>query len=113
MIVTVTYLKLRNLRQFFRLSYFGLKISRQANARRGFIKMKNTGFGYRHYTLSVWESVEDLKSFAQSGEHLEAMKWSRKLAAEIRIYTFETERVPNWKEAKKMVYEHGKIFSFE
>ena len=75
--------------------------------------MKNSGFGYWHYTVSAWESERDLKNFARSGAHREAMKASRKLSTEIRIYTFENEEFPAWNEAKKLIFENGKILSFE
>lgn len=53
MIIVVTSIKLRSLFGFFRLSYQGLKIMRQTRQQKGFVSMKNTGFGYMHYTLSA------------------------------------------------------------
>lgn len=113
MIITITSLKLRHWRGFFKLSLWGLKISRQAKTQKDFIEMKNTGFGYLHFTLSVWESEEGLKNFARSGAHLEAMKESRNLATEIRIYTFQSEQIPDWQEAKRMLFENGKVILFD
>jgi hypothetical protein len=40
------------------------------------------------------------------------MKSSKKLAPEIRIYTFESEQAPDWKEAREMLFEKGKAISF-
>lgn len=74
--------------------------------------MKNTGFGYLHFTLSVWENEEAMKTFARSGKHLEAMKASREIAAEIRTYTFRSEQIPDWKEAKTLLVEKGKAIIF-
>ena len=79
---------------------------------KGFIEMKNRGFGYLHFTLSVWDSETDAKNFARSGAHLEAMKESWKLATEIRIYTFRGEKIPDWRKAKRLLNESGKVFSF-
>jgi heme-degrading monooxygenase HmoA len=112
MIITITSLELRHWWGFFKLSLRGLKISRQAKTQKGFIRMKNTGFGYLHFTLSAWESEADLKDFARRGAHLEAMKESRNLATEIRIYTFRSERIPDWREAKQMLFENGRVISF-
>lgn len=56
MIVTVTSLKLRKLWNFFRLSFHGMQVMKQTKTQKGFIKMKNTGFGYIHCTLSAWET---------------------------------------------------------
>lgn len=112
MVVIVTSLKLRHWWGFFKLSLWGLKILRQTETQKGFIKMENTGFGRLHFTLSVWETEADAKNFARSGAHLAAMKESRNLATEIRIYTFRSGQIPDWKEAKRLVFERGKVFSF-
>ena len=74
--------------------------------------MKNTGFGYLHFTMSVWENEADLRNFACTGAHREAMKESESLATEIGVYTFRSDEVPNWTEAKKLVSENGKVISF-
>lgn len=113
MIITVTSLRLRRLWGFFKLTYLAMHIVRQTQTQPGFISMKNTGFGYMHYTLSAWESEEDVKRFARTGAHRDAMKFSRSLATEIRIYTFRCDEVPDWKEAKQLLLENGKVFSFE
>ena len=113
MVITITSLKLKHWWDFFKLSLWGLRIVRQTKTQKGFIEMKNTGFGYLHFTLSVWETEADVKNFARSGAHLEATKQSQKLATEIRIYTFRSEEMPNWKEAKRMVFERGKVYSFD
>ena len=74
--------------------------------------MKNTGWGYMHYTMSAWETSSDLKEFARTGAHADAMKRSVALAREIRILTYETNRVPSWREAKALIKEKGRIISF-
>jgi hypothetical protein len=111
--VTVTSLKLRSFWGFFKLSLFGLKISQQAKAEKGFLAMRNTGFGLMHYTLTHWQSAEDLKRFAHSGQHMEAMKSSAKLATEIRTYTYESATMPDWATAKKLLLEKGKLVQFK
>jgi heme-degrading monooxygenase HmoA len=113
MVITITSLKLRHWWSFFKLSLWGLKIVQQTKTQKGFIEMKNTGFGYLHFTLSVWETEADVKNFARSGAHLEATKQSRKLATEIRIYTFRSDEIPDWKDAKRLLFERGKVFSFD
>jgi hypothetical protein len=112
MVITITSLKLRHWWGFFRLSLRGLKILRQTRSQKGFIEMKNTGLGYLHFTLSAWESEADAKNFARSGAHLEALKESRRLATEIAIYTFRGERLPDWKAAKRLLAEHGRVIAF-
>lgn len=113
MIVTITSLRLRSLSGFFRLSLHGLKISLQAKREPGFIAMKNTGFGYLHYTLSAWETEADLKRFARSGAHLEGMKRSRSLATEIRIHTYPAAALPVWAEAKRLLAANGRVLAYD
>lgn len=112
MTITITSLKLNSLWNFFRLSLHGLKISQQAKNQKGFIKLKNTGAGYVHYTITCWENEEDAKLFVRSGAHLSAMKEASKIATEVRIYTYSNDQMPGWKEAKALVMENGKVFSY-
>jgi len=112
LVITVTSIKLRSVWYFFRLSKFGFKIQKQAKSEKGFVKMKNTGFGYEHFTLSVWQSEADLKRFARSGEHSTAMKHTRELATEVRTYTYSSDTLPGWKEAKLLLKNRSKILRF-
>ena len=112
MIITITSIKLRSLWKFFKLSLHGMKVMQQAKSQKGFIKMKNTGFGYWHYTLSAWETEEDVKNFSKSGAHLLAMKESQALSTEIGIYTYESDKMPDWNEAKELVKEKGRVLRF-
>ena len=113
MIITVTSIRLRKWWLYFYLTSLAFKITLQLRKQKGFIKMKNTGFGYLHFTLSVWETEEDLKRFAREGAHLKAMKKSSVLATEIRTYTYQSDQVPNWKEAKNLLLEKGKVLTFK
>ena len=112
MIVSITSIRLRSLWKFFSLSWHGLQISRQTRNQKGFLKLRNTGFGYMHYTLTLWETPEDLKAFARSGAHLESMKKSAELATEIRIWSYPAEKLPSWAEARKILHENGKVFRY-
>jgi hypothetical protein len=112
MVVSITSLRLKSLFGFFRLSLHGLKISLQAKRQPGFIKMKNTGFGYMHYTMSAWKTPEDVKRFSRSGAHLDAMKRAGALAREIRIHTFEADKLPDWKEAKSLIERNGRVIPY-
>jgi len=113
MFITITSLRLKHWWSYFIMSFLALKIVLQTKKQKGFISMKNTGFGYLHFTLSVWESEEDLKNFTRSGAHFEAMNESRNLATEIRVYTFQSELIPDWKDAKRILFERGRVFAFD
>jgi hypothetical protein len=112
MIVTLTSIRLKSVWHFFKLSWFGFKISKQAKLQTGFIQLKNTGFAYLHFTCSAWQNENAMKEFARSGAHLEAMKNSASLAEEIRTYTYETDHLPTWQEVKVLLFEKGKALHF-
>lgn len=112
MIIVVTSLRLRKLWHYFKLTYLVMHIVRQLKSQQGFVSMRNTGFGYMHYTLSVWESEEEMKRFARSGAHQQAMKQSRSIATEIGTYAYQSDQAPDWKQAKRLLVENGKFISF-
>lgn len=112
MVVTITSLRLRSRWGFFRLSWNGLKISLQARKSPGFVAMKNTGSGFLHYTMSLWNGEKEAKAFAHSGAHLEAMKKASSLASEIRFHTYAADSLPAWEEAKARVAEKGRVIRY-
>ncbi len=73
---------------------------------------KAQGFWTKHYTMTLWDSMDELKSFAKSGAHLEAMKKSAAISKEIRTLTLEASALPTWKEAKEMLFKDGKVLKF-
>lgn len=111
--ITITSIRLRSVWYFFKLSWWGLKIMRQAKALPGLVHFANTGFGYMHYTLSAWDNDDSMRHFAYAnGAHKDAMKESRKMATEIKTYTYRSKELPDWKTAKQLVGEKGKVLSF-
>jgi heme-degrading monooxygenase HmoA len=111
--LTITSIKLRSLWDFFSLANYALKIVRQTQKEKGLLAFKKTGIGKVHYTLTAWETEDDLKRFARTGAHLEAMKISAKISTEIRTYTYSTDKIPNWKEAKSLLESKGKVLTFK
>ena len=112
MFVTVTFIELHSPWQFFALSNHGRKIQAQAKRSEGFVRMKNTGWWRHHYTLSIWKSEAEMKQFARSGAHLEAMKQSAKLATVLSTYTYQANELPSWTDAKRLLHEKGKQVKF-
>jgi hypothetical protein len=112
MFVTVTSIRLRSLWSFFALSWNALQILKQSKKQKGFVKMKSRGFAYDHYTVSLWETEEDLKAFARSGAHLDAMKKSSAISTEIRTLTYAADHLPSWSDAKIALKEKGKVLRF-
>lgn len=112
MVITITSLRLRSLFGFFPLTYTAMGIVRQIRKRSGFLGMRNTGFGYLHFTISAWENAASAKAFAHSGAHHSAMRNGGKLATEIRVHTYEAAAMPGWAEAKRLVAEKGRVIAF-
>lgn len=75
--------------------------------------MKNTGWGYDHYTLSVWETEEDIRRFYKQGAHLNAMKQSKEIATEVRTFHYTSETLPSWKEVRDILEEKGKVMKYQ
>ena len=112
MLITLTSIRLKSIWKYFPLTFNSMQIVMQCRKNPGFVSMKNTGFGMNHYTMSVWNSVEDGQAFYRSGAHASAMKKSADLATEIRTYNYEGETYPDWKTAKALLVEHGKVMRF-
>lgn len=72
---------------------------------------KVSGIWISHYTMSLWENEEEMKRFARSGAHLDAMKASKEIANEIITSTLDADQLPSWKEAKKLL-EKGKVIRY-
>lgn len=107
---TITSIELKGPFKFFALSVQGFYIMKQlttTNCR----QFKKTGIWTKHYTMTLWNSESELKEFAQSGAHLEAMKKSKSMAKEIRTITIDTDKLPSWPEATKLL-ENAKVLTF-
>ena len=107
---TITSIELKGPLKFFALSSHALKILRQLKAT-NYKDFKKRGIWTKHYTMTLWNSEQDLKEFAMSGAHLEAMKAGARIAKEIRTITIDTESLPSWTEAKKLL-ENGKVYKY-
>lgn len=107
---TITSIRLKGPLKFFALSAQALSITRQLKST-NYKDFKKKGIWTIHYTMTLWNDEKDLKAFAKSGAHLEAMKTSNQIAKEIRTITIDTDSLPNWKEAKKLL-ENGNIIKY-
>jgi hypothetical protein len=108
---TITSIELKGPLKFFALSANALNILRQLKATQC-KDFKKRGFWTTHYTMTLWNSESELKEFAKSGAHLEAMKKSKQIAKEIRTITIDTETLPSWEEAKRLL-ANAKVLRFE
>ncbi|MBP7808110.1 MAG: DUF3291 domain-containing protein [Bacteroidia bacterium] len=107
---TITYIELKGPLKFFALSADALKIVRQLKTANS-LDFKKRGIWTKHYTMSLWKNEEDMRAFATSGAHLDAMKRSKNIAKEIRTITIDADKLPDWKTAMVLL-EKGKVFKF-
>jgi len=99
---TITQINLKSPFHFFRLSLYALNIVRQLQKSK-YVEFKKTGIWTTHYTMTLWNSEQDMKEFARSGAHLESMKVSKKIASKIKAVTIDAESLPDWKTAKQLL----------
>lgn len=102
--ITITSIELINPFKYFLLSRKALGIVLQLR-NTDCVKMKKRGFWTTHYTMTLWNNEDDLKKFARSGAHLEAMKMSGQIAKEIKSLTIDADEFPSWAAAKSMLAE--------
>ncbi len=108
---TITSIKLKGPFKFFALSAKALNIIKQLKATKC-KDFKKRGIWTTHYTMTLWNNESELKEFAKSGAHLDAMKKSKQIAKEIRTITIDAETLPSWDEAKKLL-ENAKVITFQ
>lgn len=108
--VVITSIELRGPLKFFALSASALKILKQLKATNS-LDFKKRGIWTKHYTMSLWNNEKEMRDFAMSGAHLEAMKTSKKIAKEIRTTTIEADKLPDWKTAITLL-ENGKVIKY-
>jgi len=108
--VTITSIELKGPFKFFALSSKAMNITKQLKAT-NYKDFKKKGFWTKHYTMTLWNNETELKEFAKSGAHLEAMKVGSKFAKEIRTITIEADSLPHWKEAENFL-KKGKVYKY-
>jgi hypothetical protein len=113
MIIAITSIRLRSMWNLFKFGSHVGQILKQIKSQKGFIAMKaSPSIGYTHYTVSAWENETDLKIFARSGAHLNAMKQTAKIATEVNSYVYQDETIPDIKNAKRLLAEKGKVITY-
>lgn len=111
MIISITCLKLKSplkILQFIRLSGKIFKQLGTTNCK----GVKTRGFWKNYYTITQWESYEDMRQFAMSGAHQGAMKLSKDLSEEMLILSIEQDDLPSWKEMKYLLQQEGSIYRY-
>ena len=109
--LTITSIELKGILKFFVLSQQALFILKQLRSTqcKGF---KKKGIWTTHYTMTLWNSEDEMKAFAHSGAHLSAMKLSQNIAKEIKILTVDAHEFTSWSQAIKMLNSQGKTLKY-
>lgn len=102
MIASTTKYTLKEIPAFFMFSILSLKSIYQAKNSQGLIAIKIRIRDFR--TLTVWENMESMRAFRNSGIHLKAMQDSDKLGVN-RSHTWQTEYIPSWSETIARINE--------
>ena len=100
MIITATQIKITSILGFFRFIPRIKNINSQLQKIDGLLFVEFNGLR----TLTGWENKEVMKTFRNSGHHLEAMK-SLKYIGKTKSITWETDCKPNWNHIKEKLKE--------
>lgn len=76
-----------------------------------FKRFKKKGIWTKHYTMTLWNSEEELRAFTESGAHKEAMGKSTKIAKKIRTINLDVDKLTSWSAAKELLKER-KVYRF-
>jgi hypothetical protein len=103
MILSVTKIELNSyfkLRAFFKFN--GRIIAELKNSKCKKYKIAGSWNLKIWYTMTLWESDNDIDSFYRNGAHMEAMKLSKTFSSAIQSTRIDSENLIDWKEAKKL-----------
>ncbi len=109
--VSITCIELKSIFHFFKLSLFALQISNQLKTS-NVVTFKKKGFWTKHYTMTLWQNEDDMKVFAYSGAHMDAIKKAKLIAKEIKSITIEYDTLLNWKEAQTLLRDRGTLYKY-
>jgi hypothetical protein len=109
--VSVTRLRLRSRRYLLPFLIYSLLSSRQARRSKGNLGLKllrdaNQTF----WTLTVWQSDEDMRSFMMTGSHRRAMPKLLDWCDEASVAHWEQEvpDLPGWDQAHSKIVQQGR-----
>lgn len=112
-VVAVTAIELRSAWYYFRLTMFSMNIVRELKEFRC-RKWKSNGFGRRHFVMTLWDDEAAVRHFMKTSQaHLRAMSAGARLATKVEVVTFPGDKLPDWRQAKSILLEKGRVLSFD
>jgi Domain of unknown function (DUF3291) len=109
--VSLTRLRLRSVLYLIPFMIYALLSSRQARRSRGNLGLNLLRDASRTFwTLSVWQSEEDMRSFMMAGSHRRAMPKLLDWCDEASVTHWEQENsdLPDWNQAHRKMVERGR-----
>ncbi len=111
MILSITYIRLKSVWKIFSFMAYTAESVKQLNSSKCIDFKANVSLKH-HYTLSLWNNMEELRGFSRNGAHKKAVKNAKKIASEIKILSMEADEFPKWKDAKDWVEKKGKVYRY-
>lgn len=108
---TITSIELKSPFNYFTLSFRAWRIMKQLKTA-NHIDFRKRGVWIKHYTMTLWQSENEMMKFTKSGAHKEAMLSSQSIAKEIKTITIDANKLPSWSMAKQLLTE-GKVITFK
>lgn len=104
MFISIGKFSIRKKSKLFRFLRMSKRIEQQAKTSKGIVEVElhNSGIS-SFYAATLWESMEDMRSFAFSGDHHQAIIQSKELSQEIRLLYYEGDELPDKKEIAQLL----------
>jgi len=109
MYVSITGLKPKNLLSFIKFWTLAIPSFKQAITAKGNLHCSAKRIKGYQCTVTSWESRDMMLEFMRSGAHLKAMKAFHSIATG-KTYGYETDKLPDWKEAFSILESKGKQY---
>ncbi len=111
MVLSITSLKVRKFSHLFRIWPYSFRCVLQLQKSSKCVAFKTIGFGNPSYTMTLWNSEQDMREYFFSGAHAMAMKNAVKWANEIKSVRINRDTLIDWHEAKQILDAEGKTYS--
>jgi hypothetical protein len=109
-LVSITGLEVASVWLFPRFMTLTIPALSQARVAPGNVHAETNRIDGIMHTMTAWESREDMLRYVRSGAHLEAMKNLKKVASYAKTYTYESDTIPTWPEARRLWEERGRLY---
>lgn len=106
--VSITGLDLKAWYHAPKFWYYSMPAMMAAQSAAGNAMSAGNSIDGTHHTLSAWEDREAMLRYMRSSNHVAAMRILDSVATG-KVYGYESETIPSWKEAREMYDLHGRV----